>query len=82
LDSRFNFRGSGKQGTCFQICLKQLREALEIQGAISDSDLFWTAVTINRNFDIVQAAGYNKKQKIKNKQKYKNTNKNKLKVSF
>jgi len=45
LDSRFSFQGSGKQGTCFQICLKQLREALEIQGAISDFDLFWTAVT-------------------------------------
>jgi len=44
LDSRFNFRGSGKQGTCFQICLKQLRKALEIQGAISDFNLFWTAV--------------------------------------
>jgi len=44
LDSRFNFRGSGKQGTCFQICLKQLRKALEIQGAIFDFNLFWTAV--------------------------------------
>jgi hypothetical protein len=44
LPSRFNFRGSGKQGTCFQICLKQLRKALEIQGAISDFDLFLTAV--------------------------------------
>jgi len=44
LDSRFNFRGSGKEGTCFQICLKQLRKALEIQGAISDFDLFWTSV--------------------------------------
>lgn len=44
MDSRFNFRGSGKQGTCFQICLKQLRKALEIQGAISDFNLFWTAV--------------------------------------
>ncbi|MDD2452558.1 MAG: hypothetical protein PHS90_01490, partial [Synergistaceae bacterium] len=42
--SRFNFRGSGKQGTCFQICLKQLRKTLEIQGAISDFNLFWTAV--------------------------------------
>ena len=47
LDSRFNFRGSGKQGTCFQICLKQLRKALEIQGAISDFNLFWTAVPRN-----------------------------------
>ena len=46
MDSRFNFRGSGKQGTCFQICLKQLRKALEIQGAISDFNLFWTAVII------------------------------------
>jgi hypothetical protein len=44
LDSRFNYRGSGKQGTCFQICLKPLRKALEIQGTISDFDLFWTAV--------------------------------------
>ena len=47
MDSRFNFRGSGKQGTCFQICLKQLRKALEIQGAISDFNLFWTAVNQN-----------------------------------
>ena len=27
-----------------QICLKQFSKALEIQGAISDFDLFWTAV--------------------------------------
>ena len=35
------FLGSGKQGTCFQICLKQLRKTLEIHGAISDFCLFF-----------------------------------------
>ena len=55
MDSRFNFRGSGKQGTCFQICLKQLRKALEIQGAIFDFALFWTAVIPYRKVARVEA---------------------------
>jgi len=35
-----------------QICLKQFSKALEIQGAISDFDLFWTAVLCGINIII------------------------------
>jgi hypothetical protein len=34
------FGGAGKMETCFQICFKQFRKSLVIQGAISDFNFF------------------------------------------